>query len=355
MISINKKKIGDGNPCFITFEAGPTHQGYASAKRLIKKAFIAGADAIKFQILDPERLIHNKKQTFEFEILINKKTGKTKKISKTLYSLMKERSLKKVEWTKLKDYADSLGISFFATVGFEDEVDFIKKIGCQSIKIASADVNHFPLIDHAAKSKLCIQLDTGMSTLEEINEAIHIITKRGNEKIIIHHCPSGYPASLNGVNLNIIKTLKKKFPYPIAFSDPSPGFLMDIVALGCDVNLLEKTITENRLFPSVEHVMSLEFDNMKKFVNIVRDIEKAKGKKIKILNKKDKLNIKYLRRSPYLDKSAKKNSFLKDAKITFKRPGTGLSPAEFVKLKNYKFKLNLPKTSLLKKIYLKKS
>ena len=130
---------------------------------------------------------------------------------------------------------------------------------------------------------------------------------------------------------------------------------MDIVALGCDVNLLEKTITENRLFPSVEHVMSLEFDNMKKFVNIVRDIEKAKGKKIKILNKKDKLNIKYLRRSPYLDKSAKKNSFLKDAKITFKRPGTGLSPAEFVKLKNYKFKLNLPKTSLLKKIYLKKS
>lgn len=354
MISINKKKIGDGNPCFITFEAGPTHHGYASAKRLIRKAFISGADAIKFQILDPERLIYNKKQKFEFEILINKKTGKTKKISKTLYSLIKERSLEKREWTRLKEYADRLGISFFATVGFEDEVDFIKEIGCQSIKIASADVNHFPLIDHAAKSKLCIQLDTGMSSFEEINEAIHIITKRGNEKIIIHHCPSGYPASLDGVNLNIIKTLKKKFPYPVAFSDHSPGFLMDIVALGYDVNLLEKTITENRLFPSVEHVMSLEFDGMKKFVSIVRDVEKAKGNKKKILNKKDKLNIKYLRRSPYLDNPVKKNTFLRDANVTFKRPGIGLSPSEYAKIKNYKFKLNLPKSSLLKKKYLKK-
>ena len=109
--------------------------------------------------------------------------------------------------------------------------------------------------------------------------------KEKNNKIIIHHCPSGYPARLDGVNLNVIKTLKNQFNYPVAFSDHSPGFLMDIVALGYDVDLLEKTITEDRLYPSVEHVMSLEFNDMKNFVKTIKDIEKAKGKYFKKFKK----------------------------------------------------------------------
>jgi sialic acid synthase SpsE len=351
---INKKKIGDGNPCYITFEAGPTHHGFSSAKRLIKNSYISGADAVKFQILDPERLIFNKNQKFEFEILINKKTGKTKKISKTLYALMKERSLKKKQWIELKKYADKLGISFFATVAFEDEVDFVKKLRCQSIKIASADVTHFPLIDYAAKSNISIQLDTGMSSIDEIKDAVNIIEKRNNKKIIIHHCPSGYPAKLDGVNLNIIKTLKKKFNYPIAFSDHSPGFLMDVVALGYGVNLLEKTITENREYPSVEHMMSLEPMEMKKFVKTVRDIELAKGKFIKKLSKSEIIKSRMIRRSPYLLNSTKKNTPLKNANIIFRRPGLGLTPAEYIKFSKYRFKTNKFKNSLIRRENLKK-
>ena len=72
----------------------------------------------------------------------------------------------------LKKYADKKKISFFATVGFEDEIHFLKDIGCQSIKIASADLNHIPLIETAAKSKLVIQIDTGMSTLKEVESAV---------------------------------------------------------------------------------------------------------------------------------------------------------------------------------------
>ena len=351
---INKKKIGDGNPCYITFEAGPTHHGFSSAKRLIKNSYISGADAVKFQILDPERLIFNKNQKFEFEILINKKTGKTKKISKTLYTLMKERSLKKNQWIELKKYADKLGISFFATVAFEDEVDFVKKLKCQSIKIASADVTHFPLIDYAAKSNISIQLDTGMSSIDEIKDAVKIIEKRKNKKIIIHHCPSGYPAKLDGVNLNIIKTLKKTFNYPIAFSDHSPGFLMDIVALGYGVNLLEKTITEDRTYPSVEHMMSLEPVEMKKFVKTIRNIELAKGKFTKELSKSEIIKSRMIRRSPYLLNSTKKNTPLKNANVIFRRPGLGLTPAEYIKFSKYRFKTNKSINSLIRRENLKK-
>ena len=100
-VKFGDRKIGDGEPCFIVFEAGPAHSGIDSAKRLVTHAAEAGADAIKFQMLDPDRLIADKKQLFSFEILINRENGQQKTISKPLYDLLKERSLTRPEWSDL--------------------------------------------------------------------------------------------------------------------------------------------------------------------------------------------------------------------------------------------------------------
>ena len=132
---------------------------------------------------------------------------------------------------ELKAYSDSLGLAFFSTVGFEEDIRLLEEIGCHSIKIASGDINHFPLIRMAARTGICLQIDTGSSTLGEIERAVDVIRSEGNENIIIHHCPSGYPARLESVNLNIIPTLKRLFPYPIAFSDHTPGWEMDVAAV----------------------------------------------------------------------------------------------------------------------------
>ena len=73
--SIRNRQIGDGAPCYVTFEAGPTHSGVESAIDLVKLAAAAGADAVKFQILDPDRLVADRKQLFSYEILVNRATG----------------------------------------------------------------------------------------------------------------------------------------------------------------------------------------------------------------------------------------------------------------------------------------
>src|SRR6266480_306324 len=242
-LKIGPRLVGDGQSCFITYEAGPTHDGLATAKKLVKAAADAGADAIKFQILDPERLVADKKQLFSYEILTDRKTGARKEKSEPLYDILKRRSLSHLEWKELKGYSDSLGLAFFATVSFESEVDFLVELGCDSIKIASADVNHYPLIEYAARTGISLQLDTGNSTLGEIEAAVDRIVRAGNERIIIHHCPSGYPARRDGINLRVIQTLKAMFPYPAAFSDHTPGWDMDIAALCLGANMLEKTIT----------------------------------------------------------------------------------------------------------------
>ena len=168
---------------------------------------------------------------FEYGVLVDRETGATEKVSEPLYDILKRRSLEAGEWRELKNHADSSGIRFFATVGFDEEVALMEEIGCHSIKIASGDVNHWPLIRRAARTGVCLQLDTGNSTLEEIEAAVDVALAEDNANIIIHHCPSGYPAPLEGNNLNVIKTLKRRFSYPIAFSDHTPGWEMTLVAM----------------------------------------------------------------------------------------------------------------------------
>lgn len=348
LVKFNERLVGDGQPCFITFEAGPTHNGLGSAKRLVKLAAENGADAVKFQILDPERLVADKKQLFSYDILLDKQTNQTKTLSEPLYDIFVRRSMKKTQWHELKKDCDKLGLAFFATIGFDDEIDFLEKLGCHSIKIASADVNHFPLIRRAAKTGMCIQLDTGKASISEIETAIDIIRSQGNNNIIIHHCPSGYPARLDSINLNIIKTLKNLFPYPVAFSDHTSGAVMDIAAVALGANLVEKTITEDRATRSVEHIMSLEPLEMRAFVNTIREVEIAMGNKQRILHSEEKKKRLAVRRSVFLAEDAKTGIKLRDCTVEFRRPGFGISPDRYEELLETQLVRDLPKGHCLK-------
>ena len=106
------------------FEIGPTHNGFKSAKKLIKQAKVAGADAVKFQMINADRLVEDKKQLFEYKILIDKKRNKFKSIRESLYEILKRRELTKDQFKKLKKYCDKIGICFFSTASFDDEIDF---------------------------------------------------------------------------------------------------------------------------------------------------------------------------------------------------------------------------------------
>lgn len=341
-VSFGDKKIGEGHPCFIVLEAGPTHDGLETAKKLVKEAADAGADAVKFQILDPDRLVADKQQLFEFQILVNRETGETKTVSEPLYDLLKSRSLEKNEWRELKKYSDSLGLAFFATAGFEDEIELLEELKCDSIKIASADVNHIPLIRRAAKTGMCIQLDTGNSTLGEIEKAVDAIRAEGNENIVIHQCPSGYPARLDSVNLRIITTLKQMFGYPAAYSDHVPGWEMDIAAVAMGANMVEKTITLDRTTPSVEHIMSIEPTQMQAFVKAIRDTETAMGQSRRIMSAEEQTKRDAVRRSIFLSEPAKAGQKLADVKIEFRRPGYGIGPDQYEELKELIFIKDCP-------------
>lgn len=341
-VTIGNKTIGDGHPCFITFEAGPTHNGLESAKRLVKLAAEAGADAVKFQTFDPDRLVADKKIPFSYEVLVDRATGKTETVEEPLYDILCRRALTPDEWRDLKKFSDSLDLIFFSTVGFEEDVHLLEKLGCHSIKIASADVNHFPLIRLVARTGMCIQLDTGNATIGEVEKAVDVCKSEGNDNIIIHNCPSGYPARLESINLNIIPTLKRMFSYPVAFSDHTPGWDMDVAAISLGANLVEKTITEDRSTRSVEHLFSLEPRDMKAFINTIRDVEIAFGTTRRIMSKEEKTKRQQVRRSVFLKSPAQAGQKLKDVEVDFRRPGFGVGPDMYEKFLDSSFVKDLP-------------
>ncbi len=323
---IRDRVVGDGTPCYVTFEAGPTHSGLDSAIELVRMAAAAGADAVKFQIFDPDRLVADKKQPFSYDILVNRATGEARTITEPLYDILSRRYLNPAEWKKVKAVADELNLAFFATVGFEDDISLLTEMGCDSIKIASSDVNHYPLIRLAARTGMCIQIDTGSSTLGEIEKAVDVILAEGNDKIIIHQCPSGYPARLESIHLRMIQTLKAMFPFPVAFSDHTPGWDMDIAALAVGANLVEKTITKDRTTPSVEHLFSLEGDDLAGFIRALRDVETALGQPRRVLSEVELERRRKLRRSMFAKRDLRAGEVVSESDIDFRRPGTGLQP-----------------------------
>jgi len=326
MVSIEGINIGDGNPVFIVFEAGATHDSLESAKKLVKYAGEAGADGIKFQILDPERLVPDRTLPFSYDILINKDTGEKKQITEPLYDILKRRYLTFDQWKELKDYCDSLGIIFFSTATFEEEVDFLKELKTDTLKICSGDINHIPFIRYCARTGMCIQIDTGNASIGEVEKAYEEILKTGNDRVIIHNCPSGYPARLESINLRAIPTLKEVFDCPIAFSDHTPGWEMDIAAVALGANIVEKTITRDRIIASPEHLFSLEPNDMKKFVKSIRDLETAMGQSRKSISESQATIGKNSRRSLMTKEDVKKGDIINDTILDFARPGTGIPP-----------------------------
>jgi N,N'-diacetyllegionaminate synthase len=241
-----------------------------------------------------------------------------------------------------------LGLVFFSTVGFEEDVRLLEELGCHSIKIASADVNHFPLIRLVAKTGMCIQLDTGNASIGEVEAAVDVCRREGNDNIIIHNCPSGYPARLGSINLRMIPTLKQMFPeYPIAYSDHTPGWEMDVAAVALGANLVEKTITEDRTTRSVEHIFSLEPEEMENFIRTIRDVETAMGKPRRMLFPEEQEKRKNVRRSVFLKSPVKAGQRLKDVEVDFRRPGFGIGPDIYEILLDFSFKSDLPAGHML--------
>ena len=172
-----------------------------------------------------------------------------------------------------------------------------------------------------------IILSTGMSTLLEVKKALRVLQKNGltNDKITILHCTSEYPANMNSINLNAMKTLKK-FKTKIGYSDHSLGSRVAIAAAALGATIIEKHITLNNKMSGPDHLASLNPVDFKKFVKDVRSVKTFMGSNIKRPTLEEKKTLKLVRKSIVAIDNINKGQKFDKFNIGIKRPGTGKPP-----------------------------
>ncbi len=321
-IKMGNNIIGDGHPCFIIAEAGSNHNGDINkAKELIDIATEAKADAVKFQTFTAEKLFS--------------KYHPAKEIVKK-YEF-------KLEWHKeIKEYCDKKGIMFMTTPFQKDAVDLLEEIGAEGYKIASGDMDYYPLVDYIANTGKTIILSTGMAYMDEVREVYERITEK-NKEIMLLHCVSNYPPKIEDINLKAIKTLKEEFKCPIGFSDHTMGITIPLASIAMGANIIEKHFTISRKLEGMDHFYALEPEELKLMVDEIKKIEKAIGTGKKAPVKDEYSERHYARRGIIAARDLKKGDELKEEDMDYVRPVIGIESKYYKEIIGKKLNKDIPK------------
>ena len=313
---------------FIIAEAGVNHNGSIKlAKKLIDMAVESGADAVKFQ-------------TFKTENLVSKtaeKAGYQKKTTDALesqFDMIKNLELDLTAHKKLITYCLEKGITFLSSPFDHSSIDLLISLGLQTFKIPSGEINNLPYLRHIGSLGKKIILSTGMSSLQEVGDALKVLMESGSKKenISILHANTMYPTPMKDVNLNAMLTIKKEFDIAVGYSDHTVGIEVDIAAVAMGASIIEKHFTLDKTMNGPDHKASLEPNELKEMVLCIRNIEKALGSFEKKPSPSESINIDIARKSIVSKQKIKKGEVLSEENITTKRPGNGLSPMVWDKI-----------------------
>lgn len=307
---------------FVIAEAGVNHNGSVEiAKKLIEVAANAGADAVKFQ-------------TFQTEKLVSKKADKAtyQKIStnaeESQYEMLKKFELDVGAHKELICYCKNKNIKFLSTPFDLESIQLLYNLGLDIFKIPSGEITNLLYLREVGKLNKKVILSTGMAKLGEIEDALGVLIESGTkkEKITVLHASTEYPAPLEDVNLKAMVTIGKTFGVEYGYSDHTLGIEVPIAAAALGSAVIEKHFTLDNAMEGPDHKASLEPNELETMVKAIRKIEIALGDGIKKPTKSEIENIQIVRKSIFTKCSIKKGEIISKQNITTKRPGSGISP-----------------------------
>jgi pseudaminic acid synthase len=334
------------NKVFFIAEISANHCGdFNLAKKLMRCAYINGADAVKLQTYTADTMtIKSHKKYFKI------KEGLWKGYS--LWDLY-NKAHTPLKWHKeLFKYGKSLGIKVFSTPFDNTAVDFLEKLNCPIYKIASFEMTDLNLVKRVSQTKKPIIISTGMANLEEIETTVKTAKRNGAKDITLLYCVSNYPSSINDFNLNNIKILKNKFKCKVGFSDHSIDNRIAFAAIASGAEVIEKHIALDNQKEGFDVDFSLKGKEIKKLRDDIDIASKLLGKDYFFRNKSENKS-KIFRRSIFATKNIKKGEIFSKDNIRVIRPGYGLAPKYYNKILNKKSSINISKDEPLKPIILK--
>jgi N,N'-diacetyllegionaminate synthase len=318
---VDGRPVGKGQPCYVIAEAGVNHNGDVQlGYKLIETAGAAGADAIKFQSYKASKIATRTAPRYWTEPA---DPDGTQWDTFDRLDKLSDRDFK-----SLLGHARHVGLTAFSTPFDEEAVDFLAGLDVPAFKIASADLTCHGLIGRAARVGRPMILSTGTSSLAEVEEALEVCRRAGNEQVVLLHCTLKYPCPPEGINLRMMEHLMQAFPeVPVGLSDHSLGISIPQAAAALGACMVEKHYTVDKTLPgSPDHHLSVDPLDLKAMVAGVRTVEKALGKSEKGLEPLEREAYLYARRSVTSACAIREGTRITAQMLTYKRPGTGISP-----------------------------
>jgi sialic acid synthase SpsE len=331
IISIRgRPSIGRSLKPYVIAEVGTNHnQSIDIARRLVRSAANAGCDCAKFQIYEAEEIVSGSVRAKDY--------GLDKLYGDISAREMFENFLKtpKNWFPELKDLCHELGMDCAVTIHGEDGLRWVKEMEPDLIKIASMDHTNLPFLASLVNAfKMPILISFGMANLEDIDSAMEILGKHKGG-VGIFHCCAVYPPNEDELNLSNISFLEERFSVPIGFSDHTIGINSALLGRDYGAAIFEKHLTEDRNQLGPDHSFAIEPSELGTYTAEVK-LRKSKITEMATSfispSERELCNRTRYLKSIVTRRSLPKSHIITADDIYLARPGTGIMPADYMKI-----------------------
>ncbi|MFC1675847.1 N-acetylneuraminate synthase family protein [Planctomycetota bacterium] len=335
-VKIGSKITGSGCSCYIISELGAMYEDLDGMKEMIRLSAEAGADAVKVQTYKAETMAH-RDSVFEF--------SDGTKMSQ--YDFFKKYEISEDCHVEMAGYAKELGITFFSTPSDASDVDFLDSLGVPAFKTGSDDLTNYPFLEYIAEKGKPMIVSTGMSDLEEVEQAVNTVLSTGNEQLILLHCTVSYPSPAEHANLRVITALQRRFGVVAGYSNHVQGVFPNVLAAATGADVVEVHFTLDRSLKRPDYQVALDPAELKQMVDEIRLIPVLRGVEEKTVTSIEEKWRRNARKSLIASRNLNKGDVLRREDIKIMRPGTGVAPKYMEQFVNKTLKNNVRKDELL--------
>ena len=324
-VTLGGRALEDGGRPYVIAEIGVNHEGSMdTARRLIDLAREGGADAAKFQSYKAGRIASKDSPAY---------WDMAKEPTPSQFALFsKYDTFEAEDYSRLAEHCRRADIEFISTPFDAGAVDFLDPL-VRFFKVASADITNVPLLRQVAAKGKPVVLSTGASALDEIKAAVSTLRAAGCGELVLLHCVLNYPCPNANANLNMIAGLEQAFPdIVIGYSDhtqPDAGMQVMTAAWLKGATVLEKHFTHDKSLPGNDHYHAMDVDDLKRLTANLTFLEETLGSMDKQPLPEEASAREHARRSIVTERALAAGTVIGEADITCKRPGHGISPAQW--------------------------
>jgi N-acetylneuraminate synthase/N,N'-diacetyllegionaminate synthase len=321
-LRIGARAIGPEAPAFLVAEIGINHNGDLDlARSMIDAAARAGADGVKFQNYRTEDFISDRTLTHAY-------VSQGRSVVESQYDLFKRCELPRSALKLLKAHCDERAVVFHSTPTSEEGIRDLIDIRTLVLKNGSDYLTHLPLIRAMGRTGLPTVISTGMGAADEIDAAARAFRETGNDQIVLLHCTSSYPTPPAETNLRRIPTLAATYRCLAGFSDHTEGVEAAVGAVALGACWIEKHFTLDKNLPGPDHRFSADPAEFRALADAVRRMERALGDPRLGPTASEAHGREAYRVSCVAARSLPAGHVLGEDDVVFRRPGTGLPPAQ---------------------------